>query len=394
MASADSSTALLRIDQVGSLVAPRTLIDAFDEHAMGNLTADQLKSAQDTAIRAVVQEQEDVGLPIITDGEFRRRNFQESFSAAVQGFEDAPASQERADWHEPNNPLHRTEQNFDAAGPAVVTRKAAVQRLKLKNNVVLDEYRFLAPLSRRPAKVSLIGPDRIAQRFAWERSRAVYRDVDEFIADVVAIERQMIGSLVEAGCRYVHIDAPGFTAYVDEVSLGRMRARGEDPDKYLERAIKAENDIIAGFDGVTFGLHVCRGNPRGTDASGNVKPQWHREGHYDPIAERLFSGLNHHRLLLEYDTERAGGFSPLRFVRKGAVAVLGIVTTKSSEVESIDYLKRRVDEAAQYLPLEQLAISPQCGFSSGVGEIQLEKDVQWRKFDALLHTANDIWGSA
>ena len=193
MASADSSTALLRIDQVGSLVAPRTLIDAFDEHAMGNLTADQLKSTQDTAIRAVVQEQEDVGLPIITDGEFRRRNFQESFSAAVQGFEDATAPKERADWHEPNNPLHRTEQNFDAAGPAVVTRKAAVQRLKLRNNVVLDEYRFLAPLSRRPAKVSLIGPDRIAQRFAWERSRAVYRDVDEFIADVVAIERQMIG---------------------------------------------------------------------------------------------------------------------------------------------------------------------------------------------------------
>ena len=393
MTSADASTAMLRIDQVGSLVAPKTLIDAFDGHAKGKLSAEELKSAQDDAIRIVVKEQEDIGLPIITDGEFRRRNFQESFGAAVQGFEATAAPPQRADWHEPNNPLHRTEQNFDAAGPAVVTRKAAVQRLKLKNNVVLDEYRFLAPLSRRPSKVSLIGPDRIAQRFAWERSQAVYADIDEFIADVVAIERKMIGSLVEAGCRYIHIDAPGFTAYVDEVSLGRMRARGEDPDKNLERAIKAENDVIAGFDGVTFGLHVCRGNPRGIDAAGNVKPQWHREGHYDSIAERLFGGLRHHRLLLEYDTERAGGFSPLRFVRKEAVAVLGIVTTKSPDVESVDYLKRRLDEAARHLPLSQIAISPQCGLSSGVGEIQLDKDVQWRKFEVLLQTARDVWGS-
>ena len=191
---------------------------------MGNLTADQLKSTQDTAIRAVVQEQEDVGLPIITDGEFRRRNFQESFSAAVQGFEDelhrrsAPIGMSRTIRCTARN------RNFDAAGPAVVTRKAAVQRLKLRNNVVLDEYRFLAPLSRRPAKVSLIGPNINSSTLRMgEVTGRVYRDVDEFIADVVAIERQMIGFLVEAGCRYVHIDAPGFTAYVDEVSLGLMR---------------------------------------------------------------------------------------------------------------------------------------------------------------------------
>jgi 5-methyltetrahydropteroyltriglutamate--homocysteine methyltransferase len=288
----------------------------------------------------------------VTDGEFRRRNFQESFSAAVSGF-DVPDHVERLkDWREPNRPLHRTEQNFDAQGPAITTRRPALERLRLKRNVVLEEYRFTAGFAQNPVKVSLIGPDRISQRFAWERSQTVYRDIDEFIADVVAIERQMISQLVDAGCRYVHIDAPGFTAYVDQVSLERMRSRGEDPDKNLDRAIKAENAVIAGFDGVTFGLHVCRGNPRGTDpATGKVMPQWHREGHYDAIAERLFSG------------------------------------------ESLDHLKRRIDDAARHLPLDQLALSPQCGFSSGVGGVQLGEDEQWRKFERIMETARSVWGT-
>ena len=189
-------------------------------------------------------------------------------------------------------------------------------------------------MTRRPVKVSLIGPDRIAQRFAWEKSKAVYSGLDEFIADVVAIQRKMIRELVDAGCRYVHMDAPGFTAYVDKVSLERMKARGEDPEQNLDRAIRAENAVIEGFPGVTFGLHICRGNPRGVDLSGKVQAQWHREGHYDSIAEKLFGQLKHQRLLLEYDSERAGSFDVLRFVRKGTVAVLGVVTTKSEEVEA------------------------------------------------------------
>jgi 5-methyltetrahydropteroyltriglutamate--homocysteine methyltransferase len=243
-----------------------------------------------------------------------------------------------------------------------------------------------------PAKVSLIGPDRIAQRFAWERSQAIYGSVQEFIDDVVAVERRMIQEVVDAGCRYVHIDAPGFTAYIDDVSVARMRARGEDPDRYLDRAIIAENALIEGFDGITFGLHICRGNPRGVDAQGRVQPQWHREGSYDAIAERLFSQLKHQRLLLEYDSDRAGSFEPLRFVRKGTVAVLGVVTTKSENVETVDAMKRRVDAAARYLPAGQLAISPQCGFTSGVGMVQLPEAAQWRKFETLVKTAQAIWG--
>ena len=384
----------LRVDQNGSLAAPQTLRQAFERHASGEIGDAELHTAQDKAIVDVVRKQESIGWPIVTDGEFRRRNFQESFSAAVAGF-DVPANPERLkDWREPNRPLHRTEQNFNAPGPAITTRRAALERLRLKRNVILDEYRFTAGVTQRPIKVSLIGPDRISQRFAWERSQAVYKDIDEFIADVVAIQRQMISQLVEAGCRYVHIDAPGFTAYVDKVSLERMRARGENPDQNLDRAIKAENAVIAGFDGVTFGLHVCRGNPRGTDpATGKVMPQWHREGHYDAIAERLLSGLNHHRLLLEYDSERAGSFAPLKFVRKGTIAVLGLVTTKNSNVESLDDLKRRIDDAARYLPLDQLALSPQCGFSSGVGAVQLDEDEQWRKFERIVETARAVWGT-
>jgi len=384
----------LRVDQIGSLVRPLRLLAAFERHAEGRASDAELASEQDEAIRAVLQKQEAIGLPVLTDGEFRRRNFQESFSSAVSGFDVPARAAALTDWREPNRPLHRTEQNFDAPGPAITTRRRVNTRLRLERNIVLDEYRYSSRITRRPVKVSLIGPDRISQRFAWERSKEVYRDIDEFTADVVAIERQMIQGLVEAGCRYVHIDAPGFTAYVDKVSLDRMRARGEDPDRNLARSIAAENAVIAGFEGVTFGLHICRGNPRGTDpVTGKIMPQWHREGPYDAIAERLFGGLHHHRLLLEYDSERAGDFTPLRFVPKGKIAVLGLVTTKSADVEAKDALKRRIDDAARYLPLGQLALSPQCGFNSGGDQgLQLSEDEQWRKFERILETAREVWG--
>ena len=382
----------LRIDQNGSLVAPGWLTDAFTQFAAGKISEDQLREVQDKAIREVVGKQEAIGLPIVSDGEFRRRNFQESFSNAVSGY-DVPVGMDRAVARfEPNAPLNRTEQNFQGVGPAVITRRRTLEKLKLVRNVIAEEYRFSSSVAKAPVKVSLIGPDRISQRFSWEESREVYRDIEEFIADVVAIERQMIQELVDAGCRYVHMDAPGFTAYVDERSLERMRSRGEDPDKNLARAIKAENDVIRGFPGVTFALHICRGNPRGSDPkTGKILPQWHREGHYDAIAERLFSGLDHHRLLLEYDSERAGDFTPLRFVPKGKIAVLGLVTTKVAELESKDDLKRRIDDATRYLPLDQLALSPQCGFSSGVGAIQLAEADQWRKFERIIETAREVW---
>ncbi len=200
---------------------------------------------------------------------------------------------------------------------------------------------------------------------------------------MVRVEREIVGGLKAAGCRYVHIDGPGYTAYVDDDTLAAMRARGEDPARNLERSIRADNEVVRDFPGVTFGIHLCRGNSRS---------QWHRKGSYEAIAERLFGSLAHQRFLLEYDDERSGGFEPLRFVPKGKVVVLGLITTKRGALESSDDLVRRIEEAATFLPLEQLALSPQCGFASGLAGNQLTEDEQWRKVDLLVETARRVWG--
>jgi len=381
----------IRVDQVGSLVPDLHWRDAVDRFKRGESNADELCKAQDEAIRSVIGKQEEIGLPVVTDGELRRFNFQESFGASVSGF-DVP-NEVRTDYR-PSlemRPLQRAEQDFEAIGPAIYARRPVIERLKLEHNVPLEEYRFASGVATSPVKMTVLSADRISQRFAYERSTAVYQDMDAFLADVVAINRQIIASLVAAGCRYIQIDAPGYTAYVDQVSLDRMSARGESPDANLERSIRADNAMIEGFPDVTFGIHICRGNPRTVDpATGKVVPQWHREGHYDGIAERLFNGLRHDRLLLEYDSERSGSFAPLRFVPSDKVAVLGLVTTKLADVEPLDELRRRIDEATDYLPLEQLALSPQCGFGKGV---TLSQDDQWRKFERITEAARLVWGS-
>jgi methionine synthase II (cobalamin-independent) len=199
----------------------------------------------------------------------------------------------------------------------------------------------------------------------------------------VGIERQIVQSLVDAGCRYVQIDAPGFTAYVDEPSLEQMRKRGEDPKQNFARSLRAETRVVESFPGVTFGIHLCRGNQRS---------MWHREGSYDAIAERLFVELPHQRFLLEYDSPRAGSFEPLRFVPKGKTVVLGLVSTKVPELEQVDMLKRRIEEASKYLPLDQLGISPQCGFASDVVGNLVSEDDQKRKLEVVVETARAVWG--
>jgi 5-methyltetrahydropteroyltriglutamate--homocysteine methyltransferase len=384
----------IRIDHIGSLVRPARLKDAFAGSDRGQLSKEELRQAQDEAIREVIAKQEAHGLPIVTDGEFRRHSFQESFSEAVSGFEIPTNIALYYQQRQLNlNPLERAEQNFDEQGPAIITRRPAIERLKLVTNIPLEEFRFAQAVANTPVKATLIGPDRIAQRFKWETSKTVYKDLDDFVSDVVAIERRMIGDLVEAGCRYIQIDAPGYTAYVDQVSLQRMRSRGEDPERNLRRSIDADNALIEGFPDVTFGIHICRGNARTLDPeTGKLVPQWHREGHYDAIAERLFNSLKHHRLLLEYDSDRAGGFEPLRLVPKTKIVVLGLVTTKSADLEPLHELKQRIDQASRYLPLEQLALSPQCGFG-GIDSKTMSEDEMWRKFDRIVETAEEVWNS-
>jgi 5-methyltetrahydropteroyltriglutamate--homocysteine methyltransferase len=383
----------IRTDHIGSLVRPAKLKETFGRYDRGEVDPAKLKQAQDEAIRAIITKQEDLGLPVVTDGEFRRHSFQESFSECVTGF-DVPKTvslyYEKRDVNQ--NPLERAEQNFDEAGPAIVTRRGAVERLQLVRNLPLEEFRYARSVAKVPAKVTLIGPDRVGQRFKWEASMNVYNGLDDFVGHVVAIQRQMIAEIVKAGCKYIQIDAPGYTAYVDQVSLDRMRSRGEDPQKNLQRSIDADNAIIEGFPGVTFGIHICRGNARTIDPkTGKLIPQWHREGHYDAIAEKLFNSLKHDRFLLEYDSDRAGGFEPLRLVPQDKIVVLGLVTTKSSDLEPLDELKRRIDQASRYLPLDQLALSPQCGFG-GLDSKVMSEDEMWRKFDRMIETADQVWG--
>ncbi len=393
--STETELRVLRAEHIGSLVHPDRLRDVFLRYDRGEATEEELHLAQDEAVRDVIRKQEAMGLPVVGDGELRRHNFQESFSACVSGF-DVPREATRFYRHENVNktPLERAEQDFDAAGPAVITRRKTVARLNLVRNLPLEEYRFASNAATRPVKPTLLGPDRIAQRFKWEDSRSVYSGgLDDFVEDVVRIERSMIADLVASGCHYIQIDAPGYTAYVDQVSLDRMRSRGEDPDENLRRSIDADNALIEGFPGVSFGIHLCRGNARTLDPkTGDLVPQWHREGHYDAIAERLFTGLRHHRFLLEYDSDRAGSFESLRFVPADKTVVLGLVTTKSARLESVNELSGRVDDASRYCPLEQLALSPQCGFG-GLYSERLSEDDQWRKLGRILETASAIWGS-
>jgi len=369
----------MRVDHVGSLLRPESLKQAFRDHALGKLDAGALRAAQDAAIRTVVARQESIGLPAVTDGEFRRLNWQVSFSE-VAGWDLWSGSWKRLLSAPGDKAEHETP--FQKGEDAVLSfRVPATAKLKLQKSFPLEEFQILK--GNPKAKITLMGPDRVAQMCDIAGSGPYYCDADEFLADVVAIQRQMVGELVDAGCRYVQLDEPSYTGYVDPATLGRMRERGEDPMKRLERAVAADNAVIEKCKGkAVFGLHICRGNRAS---------MWHREGKYDPIAETLFGGLKFDRLLLEYDSERAGGFEPLRYVPKGVTVVLGLITTKVGRVETVDELRKRIDDAARFLPLQQLALSPQCGFASGIGGNLLTEDEQWRKLEVMMETARKVW---
>jgi 5-methyltetrahydropteroyltriglutamate--homocysteine methyltransferase len=376
------SLAALRVDQVGSLLRPQALKDAFMRFARSQAHLNELVAAQDAAIREAVATQEAHRLPVITDGEFRRLNWQVSFSE-IDGW-DMWAGSWRHFLANPDN-LSPGEKPMQRGEDAVLAfRTPVTARLQLTHSLPLEEYRFLRSLTNRPVKVALMGPDRVCQMSDIATSGGVYRDDDALLADIVAIQKKMVVDLVDAGCDYVQIDEPSYTGYVDPPTLARLAARGQDPLANLRRAVKADNEVIAGLQGrAVFGLHICRGNRAS---------MWHREGTYDAIAETLFGSLRYDRLLLEYDSDRAGGFEPLRFVPKGVIAVLGLITTKSGQIEAADDLVRRIEDASRFLPIDQLALSPQCGFASGIAGNRLDEDEQWRKLDLMNDVARRVWG--
>lgn len=375
----------IRTDSVGSLLRPARWKEARKRFDNGSLDAESFGRIETECVRDLVRLQEGIGLDVVTDGEISRLNFQDSFGLSVAGFDTMPRSVNGGDKRTEGGTTLNRGGTPDLYGPGTeaVHRRAVVERLSLVRNVPLEEYTRVRPIAKRPVKVTMIGPDRAAQRFDHQASKSVYPKVEDFMADLVAVQRRIVSELIEAGCAYVQIDAPGYTAYVDAPSLAKMRSRGEDPQENFARSLKADAEVIKGFSGTVFGLHLCRGNRRS---------MWNREGTYDSIAERLFNELPHDRFLLEYDSPGAGSFAPLRFMPKGKIVVLGLISTKIPTLEPIDELKRRIDEAARYVPLEYLALSPQCGFGSDADGNLISEDDQKRKLELVVETSRQVWG--
>jgi len=378
-----TSLDFIRTDVVGSLLRPADWKQARLAFETGKMSAEEFARVEQACVKRHIELQERIGLDVVTDGEVSRLNFQDSFGLAVSGYDAGRETMKTQENRASGTSLTRWEiPDLAAPGTPVVHRRPTVSKLKLVRNPPLEEYRRAAAIAKKPVKVSLIGPDRVMQRFDHAASKAVYPTVDAFVDDVVKVQRSMIQALIDAGCKYVHIDEPGYTAYVDQPSMEAMKKRGEDPMQNFSRSLRANARLVENFPGVTFGIHLCRGNQRST---------WHREGTYDAIAERLFNELPHQRFLLEYDSPRAGGFAPLRFVPKDKVVVLGLVSTKVPQLESVDTLVQRVEEAAKYVPLERLAISPQCGFGSDVVGNLISEDDQKRKLERVVEAARKVW---
>jgi 5-methyltetrahydropteroyltriglutamate--homocysteine methyltransferase len=359
--------AVPRSDVVGSLLRPPYLLAARNEYQAGRLTAEQLRVVEDRAIRTALQLQEEIGLAVITDGEYRRSAYYGGFTERVEGY--LPDVLERP---------------FAGDDGGVIARLPAVaSRLRRRDPIAGEELSFLRANHLGPAipKVTLPSANLMARYWKPGLSEQAYPNPAVYVDEVATILQEEIGDLADRGATYLQIDAPQYTFLADE----QMRAqllRGGDLNVVLDRMIAVDNRTIAGSTGITFGIHLCRGNFRG---------HWLASGGYEPIAERLFNNLAFDRFLLEYDSLRAGDFAPLRFVPPGKVVVLGLVTTKSADVEAVDALCHRVDEAARYLPLPQLAISPQCGFASDALGNPLDWDAQRRKLEAVVATAQRIW---
>ena len=363
-------TTLYRAEQVGSLLRPPDLLQARAAHAEGRLNTEELQAAEDHAILPTLEKQRQIGLDILSDGEMRRGSWLTSMAEAVEGF--VPQRVE-VEWHGPGG------------GREGSTALAAGARLHKLRKLTAGELPFLKKHAAGPFKITVPAPSNfLVASYKSGVTDRFYRTPADFLIELADIIRDEIQWLVSEGVTYIQLDAPYYSSYLDPAQRERMQQAGRDPDAELQRGIEGDNSCLKGIarDNLTVALHVCRGNSRS---------RWIAEGGYDAIAERLFGSLDVDRFLLEYDSERAGGFEPLRLVPRGKAVVLGLVTTKEPRLESPDDLRRRIDEAARYIPLENLALSPQCGFASVASGNLLSSDDQWRKLELVVETARRIW---
>jgi 5-methyltetrahydropteroyltriglutamate--homocysteine methyltransferase len=368
------STPPFRADHVGSLLRPPQVHTARDDFAAGRIDAAQLRAIEDEAIAEAVAMQEGLGLQSATDGEFRRATWHMDFIYQIGGINKAPG--------------HLAVKFRNAAGTIEWTPAAlhVDSKLHLDHTIFEPDFRYLQSMvTTATPKLTIPSPNMVHYRGGPAAiDPAVYPDVEEFWPDLAATYADEVRRLGELGCTYLQFDDTSLAYLNDPAQRAEIAGRGEDADHLHLRYIKQVNAAIAGRpEGMTVTTHLCRGNFRSS---------WAAEGGYDFVAEPLFGELAVDGFFLEYDDERSGSFEPLRFVPPGKMVVLGLVTTKRGELESKDTLKRRIDEAAKYVPLDQLCLSPQCGFSSTVEGNVLTPDEQAAKLRLIVETASEVWG--
>ncbi len=368
------STPPFRADHVGSLLRPQALLTARENFAAGRLDAAGLRAIEDEAITDAVTRQEEAGLQSATDGEFRRASWHMDFIYQLGGIGKAPGN---------------LAVKFRNAAGMIEFTPAAMHidgKIRLDRTIFGDDFAYLQSVVKSATpKLTIPSPNMVHYRGGPAAiDPAVYPDMEEFWSDLSAAYAEQVRRLGEMGCSYLQLDDTSLAYLNDPAQRAEISERGEDAEHLHHRYIRQVNDAVAGRpDTMAVTTHMCRGNFRSS---------WAAEGGYDFVAEALFSELDVDGFFLEYDDERSGGFEPLRFVPKGKMVVLGLVTTKSGKLEDKDALKRRIDEAARFVPLDQLCLSPQCGFSSTVEGNTLSSDEQFAKLRLIVETAREVWG--
>ena len=362
-----------RADHVGSLLRPPALLDARAKQQAGALTVAALREVEDRSIRDAVALQESIGLRGITDGEYRRTYFHIDFLQQIEGIAVRGGIATK---------FHRHDKEIDFAPP----RLEVVGKLRRSHPIASADFDFLKSVTKQIPKLCIPSPTMV--HFRGGRGaidRAAYPDMEEFFADLACVYREEIADLAARGCTYLQLDDTNLAYLCDEKLRQGARDRGDDPDQLPHIYARLINDAIRDRpSSMTVCIHLCRGNFRSA---------WVAEGGYDPVAEPLFSEMHVDGYFLEYDTPRAGDFSPLRYLPKAKSLVLGLVTTKTPELESVDDLKRRIDSAARYVPMERLAISPQCGFSSTAHGNDINVETEVAKLRRVVEVAREVWGA-
>lgn len=367
---------MIRADVVGSMLRPPELVAAREGYFSGEMSTADFKRAEDAAVDRAIRIQEEAGLSVVTDGEMRRESFQSQMVEATEGFgEYSIDSYLWGDWH-----------GGEAVGDKATERPEAmgvVGKLRRRRHLSVEEFVYARGATNKVVKVTLPSPSLYANFWSPEVSGEAYPTLDAFLEDVAEILRGEVEELVRLGATYIQLDAPHYPLLLDPATREFYERRGWSLDRWLSRGLDLDNYVIESHPGVTFSFHLCRGN-QGS--------RWLVSGSYEPLAARVFGSINAERLMLEYDDERSGGFEPLVHVPDDKVAVLGLVTTKSSRRETPEELEARIREASKFISLERLAISPQCGFATSVIGNSLSFEDEQSKLRAVSETAERIWG--